>query len=59
MNENEKVLDPVCGMTIDPVKAAGTSRYGGETVYFCSLGCKAAFDTDPEKYAPKLHNHDR
>lgn len=59
MNGNEKVLDPVCGMTIDPAKAAGTSRHGGKTVYFCSPGCKAKFDADPESYAPKLRNRDR
>jgi len=45
------VIDPVCGMTIDPATAAGTSQYEGETVYFCSLGCKAKFDADPARYA--------
>ena len=48
-----KVLDPVCGMTIDPAKAAGSSEYRGETIYFCSKGCKAKFDAEPEKYVAK------
>jgi Cu+-exporting ATPase len=42
--------DPVCGMTVDEEKAAGTSQYEGKTYYFCSTGCKVAFDKDPEKY---------
>ncbi len=45
------VKDPVCGMQIDPAKAAGTSTYQKETFYFCSPGCKTSFDTDPAKYA--------
>ncbi|MDR7401216.1 MAG: YHS domain-containing protein [Armatimonadota bacterium] len=43
--------DPVCGMQVDERKAAGTSVYRGQTFYFCSSGCKAAFDKEPEKYA--------
>ena len=43
--------DPVCGMSIDPGKAAGTSNYQGRTFYFCSPGCKAKFDAKPEAYA--------
>jgi YHS domain-containing protein len=47
------VKDPVCGMTIDPKTAAGKSDYQGQTYYFCSPGCKRAFDKEPEKYAGK------
>ncbi|MEO8381940.1 MAG: heavy metal translocating P-type ATPase [Acidobacteriota bacterium] len=42
--------DPVCGMTVDPAKAAGSSQYGSETIYFCSLHCKAKFDANPSAY---------
>ena len=42
--------DPVCGMDIDPKAAAGKSEYKGQTYYFCSLGCKKAFDKEPQKY---------
>ena len=45
------VKDPVCGMEIDPASAAGSSEYGGRTVYFCNLNCKKSFDAEPEKYA--------
>ena len=41
---------PVCGMNVDENKAAATSQYKGKTYYFCALGCKKAFDAEPEKY---------
>ena len=44
------VKDPVCGMDIDPKTAASKSEYHGQTYYFCSPGCKKAFDKEPEKY---------
>lgn len=37
-------VDPICGMRVDPARAAGTSVREGQTVYFCSLGCKEHFD---------------
>jgi Cu+-exporting ATPase len=42
--------DPVCGMTVDPQRAAGSSQYGGETFFFCSLSCKAKFDANPAAF---------
>jgi len=42
------VVDPVCGMTIDPSKAAGKSEHKGTTYFFCSDHCKKTFDADPE-----------
>ncbi|MDQ2834948.1 MAG: heavy metal translocating P-type ATPase [Acidobacteriota bacterium] len=44
------VKDPVCGMTVDPAKAAGTSIYEGSSYYFCSSGCKKKFDGNPAQY---------
>ena len=34
------VLDPVCGMTVDPKTAKHKAEHSGETYYFCSAGCK-------------------
>ena len=45
--------DVVCGMQVDPSKAAGTSEYNGVTYYFCAKACKTKFDADPGKYAGK------
>lgn len=42
--------DPVCGMTIDPAKAAGKSEYRGGSYSFCSKACKDKFDKEPGKY---------
>jgi Cu+-exporting ATPase len=42
-----QTVDPVCGMTVEPAKAAGQSEFGGETYYFCSPMCKQKFDADP------------
>jgi len=42
--------DVVCGMQVDPAKAAGTSVVNGKTFYFCSKACKTKFDADPSKY---------
>ena len=44
------VTDPVCGMTIDPAKAVGSSSYNGATYHFCSRGCETKFDVAPEHY---------
>lgn len=54
---SDKVLDPVCGMTVNPDNAAANAEYNGTTYYFCSPGCKVAFVKDPEKYLHKEHNH--
>jgi YHS domain-containing protein len=43
-------LDPVCGMTVDPARAAGQFEHDGTTYYFCSKGCLAKFAADPQKY---------
>ncbi len=43
-------IDPICKMEVDEATAKITSEYNGETYYFCAPGCKAAFDSDPEKY---------
>ncbi len=44
------VVDPVCGMRIDPSNAAGSHTYRGETYHFCSLSCLRKFAAHPESY---------
>jgi len=46
-----KVVDPVCGMSIAPQKAAGMQEFNGQTFYFCSESCTAKFKADPTSYA--------
>ena len=42
--------DVVCGMQVDPAKAAGSSEYNGKTYYFCSKSCKTRFDANPAQF---------
>ena len=46
-------IDPICKMEVDETKAVATSEYKNKTYYFCAMGCKRAFDEDPEKYLEK------
>ena len=46
----DRVIDPVCGMSVDPARAAGHVEHGGKTHYFCSKGCVARFTAEPERY---------
>jgi P-type Cu+ transporter len=50
-------IDPVCGMTVDPAKAAGSHEYNGRAYYFCSAGCKKRFAADPGKYLASPGTH--
>ena len=46
----EEALDPVCGMTVEVATARYITEYNGQKVYFCSAGCKRAFEEEPERY---------
>jgi len=43
-------IDPVCKMEVEESQAAATSDYKGKKYYFCAVGCKKAFDQNPDKY---------
>jgi Cu+-exporting ATPase len=49
----DKVIDPVCGMTVDPATTAHTAQFEEKTFYFCSAGCRTKFEADPQKYLNK------
>jgi Cu+-exporting ATPase len=44
------VLDPVCGMTVDPTTSRHRHDHAGHTYHFCGNGCRAKFAADPDKY---------
>jgi len=44
------VKDPVCGMMVDPQRAAGKAEYAGKSYFFCSPRCKERFEKEPEKF---------
>ena len=44
------VIDPVCGMTVNPETAAGSVEFEGKTYYFCSRHCVEKFRENPERF---------
>ncbi|MBW3087540.1 heavy metal translocating P-type ATPase [Bifidobacterium sp. 82T24] len=50
MHHGGSETDPVCGMSVDPAKAAASHDYNGKTYYFCGPGCAAAFAKHPEDF---------
>lgn len=47
---SDSVKDPVCGMTVEPARAAGAAVHAGTTYYFCSSTCRDKFEQGPERY---------
>lgn len=47
------VIDPVCGMKVDPARAAGSHQHRGHTYFFCARSCLEKFRSDPSKYLEK------
>ena len=44
------VIDPVCGMSILPSRAAGHVEHEGRTYYFCSASCMERFQQTPDTF---------
>jgi P-type Cu+ transporter len=47
-----KMVDPVCGMTVDSASARSSS-YNGDNYFFCSESCQRKFDNDPSAVLAK------
>ena len=48
------VLDPVCGMTVDPATSPHHAIHDGHDFHFCSARCREKFVAEPARYlAPK------
>lgn len=48
-----QMIDPVCGMTVDPVAARANGLHAaheGTDYFFCGRGCKLDFQEDPTPY---------
>src|SRR5689334_16023933 len=48
-----KVIDPVCGMAVNPETSPHRFDFRGRTYHFCSAGCRAKFAAAPENYLEK------
>jgi len=46
------VVDPVCGMTVNP-DSAKQAEHDGQFYHFCSDSCRSKFTADPEQYLGK------
>src|SRR5437870_202885 len=52
------MIDPVCGMNVEPDTAAGKHEYNGQTYFFCSHHCMAKFKEAPENFLKaQMHAH--
>ena len=50
------MIDPVCGMKVDPTSAAASVEFEGKTYYFCSKGCAKKFSLNPASFLkPQVH----
>ncbi|VXB27280.1 Silver exporting P-type ATPase [Nocardioides sp. AX2bis] len=47
--------DPVCGMDVDPATSGHTVLHEDESYFFCSAGCAATFEADPDHYIGPDH----
>jgi Cu+-exporting ATPase len=60
--EQQTHIDPVCGMKVDPGKAAAHVNHAGRDYFFCCAGCAEKFRASPETYlgkrpAPQTSSH--
>ncbi len=52
-DDDGRVLDPVCGMRVDPHTTKHRAEHDGRTYSFCCNGCRTKFEADPDKYLNK------
>lgn len=50
------VLDPVCGMQVDPATTTHHAEHLDAEYHFCSAGCREKFVANPGHYAPSANS---
>ena len=45
-----EAIDPVCGMTVDPLATHHRAQHAGTRYYFCAAGCLARFEAAPSTF---------
>ncbi len=48
--DRNSVVDPVCGMEVEPGTTDLTAQINEETYYFCAESCRKSFVKNPKKY---------
>jgi len=57
--DDGRVIDPVCGMRVDPTTRKYVFDHDHTTYHFCSAGCRTKFAADPQRYLdPKPRQDD-
>jgi Cu+-exporting ATPase len=49
MEPTPVVIDPVCGMQVDPTSAV-VMEHDGRTYYFCESACADTFRDEPDRW---------
>jgi Cu+-exporting ATPase len=49
-------IDPVCGMTVNSERSAGTVLHDGVTYHFCSSRCRQRFEASPAAFLDPAHH---
>jgi Cu+-exporting ATPase len=49
-SDHAKVIDPVCGMTVDPATTPHHAEHDGQAYHFCSASCRTKFVANPDAY---------
>jgi Cu+-exporting ATPase len=57
-NPDATAIDPVCGMTVKLNAGKPSFAYNGVTYHFCSNGCRARFEGDPQTYVARAAARD-
>lgn len=50
----EQLIDPVCGMRMEPEESPAVTSYEGRSYYFCSDTHKEEFERNPAYYAERV-----
>ena len=53
--QDEKFINPVCGMAVSIANPKHVERYEEVSYYFCCDGCLTTFQKEPAKYAAIHH----
>lgn len=49
-HSNSPAVDPVCGMTVDPLTTPNKAKHQNIEYYFCGASCRTKFVANPQRY---------
>lgn len=51
------VIDPVCGMAVDPAHATASPVHDGTTYFSCSMSCERQFSVTSDRFLTPQAEH--